>query len=244
MRADLLHAQASIDWAKSQLPSLDERVSAWLKDNVEIVRRDPDPSSPNYVIVADPKEPLPLAFVVEVGAYINCIRSSLDLLAVALAHRYGMAKPESANFPVAASEKEFVSGGYKGSEFVKGLPDAERAKIEALKPYCGGNQMLWALHRLDILRKHKRLVETMIRPAKFSITGWGLSHGFTPLPAFIRGVDQETVLGLLDKRQRAQINFTPTIAFDEPDLSSLPAVAGLTHFAKLATEIIGTFDNA
>jgi DNA invertase Pin-like site-specific DNA recombinase len=30
------------------------------------------------------------------------------------------------------------------------LPNAQRGLIEASKPYQGGNQMLWTLHRLDI----------------------------------------------------------------------------------------------
>jgi hypothetical protein len=33
------------------------------------------------------------------------------------------------------------------------LPNAQRGLIEASKPYQGGNQMLWTLHRLDIKRR-------------------------------------------------------------------------------------------
>ena len=59
---------------------------------------------PNNVIVAVEKEVLPLSFVVEVGAYINSIRSSLNVLATALAYRYQMPKPEDVYFPIAGSE--------------------------------------------------------------------------------------------------------------------------------------------
>src|SRR5260370_8066307 len=101
MRFDLLHAQAGIDWVVAQLPSFQGRIDSWLKDNVEIAIKDPDPGVPNNVIVAVEKEALPLSFVVEVGAYISSIRSSLAVLATALASLYHMPKPHHAYFPVA-----------------------------------------------------------------------------------------------------------------------------------------------
>jgi len=112
MRADLLHAQASIDWAVSQFPTFSERIEAWLKENIKTGLRDPDPNVPNNVLVAFEKEPLPLSFVVEVGAYVNAIRSGLDILAVSLANRYGIPKPQDAYFPVVPSEAEFLAGKY------------------------------------------------------------------------------------------------------------------------------------
>jgi hypothetical protein len=157
MRADLLHAQASIDWAVAQFPPFNERIKAWLADNFDvIIKEQPAPATHN-VIVAIQKQPLPLAFNVEAGAYINVIRSSLDILATSLAHRYRIPRPEDAYFPVASSVTAWSAGNYKGAKFVKALPTPERSIIETLKPYQGGNDTLWSLHHLDITRKQKRL---------------------------------------------------------------------------------------
>jgi len=46
-------------------------------------------------VVAVEKELLPIAFSVEVGAYINCIRSGLDILAMALVRRSGLRRSVS-----------------------------------------------------------------------------------------------------------------------------------------------------
>ena len=89
MRADLLEAQASADWVWGQLPLLDQRVEAWLAANVTIEIRDVPPPATHNPIVALEREILPIAFSVEVGAYINAIRSSLDILAMALVRRHG-----------------------------------------------------------------------------------------------------------------------------------------------------------
>ena len=67
--------------------------------------------------------------MVEAGAYINALRSSLDILAYALAIRYGVPHPDDCYFPVVRSEKEFLAGGYKGAKFVKGLPKANELKL-------------------------------------------------------------------------------------------------------------------
>ena len=73
MRDDLLPAQASVDWAVAQFPSLQERIDSWRSLNVHVEIIELPPDVPNNVMIAIPKEPLPLAFNVEVGAYINTI---------------------------------------------------------------------------------------------------------------------------------------------------------------------------
>lgn len=247
MRVDLLNAQASVDWPVSQLPSFRDRLNSWLRTNIYVSFEDPDPNVPNLVVVAVERELFPLAFMVEAGAYLNAIRSSLDILACALATRYGIPKPDDAYFPVARSEEMFVSGGYKGVDFVKRLPDGERAKIEALRPYQGGNDLLWTLHRLDITRKHKRLIEPAIRPQSIVVSGWAsdLDDAFTPVSGYV-GVHDKTVIGLLSKthRDKASVRCTPFIAFNEPTLVKYKsAVTAIQEFADHANSIIALFDN-
>jgi hypothetical protein len=83
MRADLLEAQASVDWAVEQLLPFHQRLEA----NVVIEIRDVPPPATHNPIVAVERELLPISFSVEAGAYINAIRSSLDILAMALVRR-------------------------------------------------------------------------------------------------------------------------------------------------------------
>lgn len=247
MRSDLLAAQASIDWAKAQFPSFHERTQTWLNEHIKTTIRDPDPNVPNNLLVAFTEEPLPLALSVEAGIYIHVLRSSLDILATALAYRYRIPNPEDHYFPVAISENVFRSGGYKGVEFVKGLPGPQCTIIEGLKPYQGGDPLLWALHRLDILRKHKRLIEIAIWPRALRVTTMGRYTGaggpwFTPLADYV-SVHDETILGLIAKGTKAQVNFAPEIAINETNLMPRQAfIVALHDFAKLATDIVAKFD--
>jgi len=246
MRDDLLDAQAAVDWAEAQFPAFRGRLDSWLRDNIDVLVEDLPPPATHNPIVAVEKSALPLAFNVEMGAYINTIRSGLDILATSLAHRYKIPRPDSAYFPVARSEDAFRRGDYKGHDFVKGLPDLQRRFIEALKPYDGGNKALWALHQLDIIRKHRRLVGVEMRPLRLSMAGReSLPPDFIPVhtaTGWLR-VNEKTVLGLIRKGADHEMKFIPHIAINEAGfVERKPIIATLYLFANLVTNIIKIFD--
>ena len=170
MRSDLLYAKESVDWAEANFPPLQRALNIWLQNNVNVEFKDVNPDGPDCLIVAVEKEPFPLKFSVEFGVYLNAIWSSLDILATSLAQRHGVPRPDSASFPIAKSEAVFLAGkDFKGAELIKGLPASERALIEGLKPYKGGNDLLWSLHNLDIVRKHRRLLTIEVTPSQFRL---------------------------------------------------------------------------
>jgi hypothetical protein len=250
MRDDLLHAQASVDWAEANLPLFKKRLDAWLNENVYVAVRELPPDVPNNIVVIAEKEPFPLGFHVEAGAYINAIRSSLDILASALANRHCQALVDDAYFPVAGSEAIFLSGkGYKGRKFVQALPAKERSIIESLKPYKGqgGNRILCILHDLDILRKHVRLLSVEVTPRTFVVSAWGDAiNAFMPVSTgYVRTGPEETTIGLISKNatEQPRIKLTPQVSFSEAaHLPRREVITALHEFANFATSIIREFD--
>jgi hypothetical protein len=245
VRDDLFHAQASVDWAASHFLDMNRRFEAWLSVNVHIAVEEQPPAATHDPIVAIEREVFPLAFNVEVGAYINAIRSSLDILATSLAYRHGLPNPDKMYFPVVKSEAAFNCGNYNGSTFVRNLPLTERGIIEGLKPYQKGNEHLWALHQLDIMRKHRRLIDVEVRPLRFSMMGWGpLSEDFTPIATGSMRVGEKAVLGLIRKgAPKYNFEYKPLVAFNETGLvARKPVLATLIRFADLASGIIRQFD--
>jgi hypothetical protein len=241
MRYDLLHAQASVDWAVAQLPSLNDRINAWLQFNLEVTIKDPDPNVPNNVIVAVEKDPFPLAFNVEAGAYINAIRSSLDILASSLSARNGKSDNPEAHFPIYRWLYDFIDP-LTGLESIKWLSTSERSVIKSLKPYQGGNQLLWSLHQLDIMRKHRRLIGVEPTPVFFRISGWsGTIHRVATGWMRAHG---ETVLALISKgAPEPHVTRSFTVTIDEPGMAERkPLIAALYEFASFAESIIKLFD--
>jgi hypothetical protein len=248
MRDDLLHALASVDWAVSNLPAFKARIDAWLNGNVHLVLREQPADVANDVLVAEEKAPLPLEFQVEAGAYINAVRSSLDILAATLAQRHCQTLIDKAYFPVAFSEQHWIGRNFKGKELIKSLPAKETRIIEALKPYNGGNELLSALHNLDIVRKHVRLLTSEIRPQHMMISGWGeITKNFTFIAGgFLKSGagDTETIIGLLAKGvEKPKIKLTMQVSLSETlYLPRREVVTAIRQFANLARGIIRDFD--
>jgi hypothetical protein len=243
MRADLLEAQASVDWVLDQLLPFHERLEAWMEANVTIEIRDVPPPATHNPIVAFERELLPISYSVEAGAYINAIRSSLDILAMVLVRRHGLQIPDAkVYFPIAEDEQALLRNG--GGPLLTHLPAEDREKLLALKPHRLGNPALWALHRLDIMRKHRRLLDVQIRPIHLSMTGSLRPGDFEPLHGEPFQAGAETVIGLLRKgvpgpAMRSRFY----VGLNEPGVIKIrPILATLTHLADAAASAIKLFD--
>lgn len=243
MRPDLLEAQASVDWAMGQLPDLSKRLDEWLKRGVTIEVKELPPPADTNLIVAIENELLPLLFHAEVGAYINSIRSSLDVLAMTLVTRHKIAVPEhQVYFPITKTEEEFEK---KGKQLLAGLPALDQRLLrEQVKPYLGGNDMLWVLHHLDIVRKHRRLLNAQLKPIHMWMAGSLAEGDFTPLggEGSIQ-VGEETVLGTIRKGvPTPAIHTRFYVAINEPGIVRRPVEATLVQMASAATFAIKLFD--
>jgi hypothetical protein len=135
--------------------------------------------------------------------------------------------------------------GKDAQTFVQGLPAIGQRLFKDLKPYQGGNEMLWTLHRLDNVRKHRRLLNVRLNPIHMWMTGTLAEGDFTPLggDGSIQ-VGEETVLGLLRKGiAPPAIHTRFYVAIDEPGfVARKPVTAVLANLASTATFIINVFD--
>jgi hypothetical protein len=246
MRPDLLEAQASVDWPMSQLPDLSKRLEEWLKRGVSIgIKELPQPAESNLIIAVE-NELLPLRFQAEVGAYINSIRSSLDVLAMVLVKRHNISICEDrVYFPIKKSKEEFERPESTAQKFLKALPEVDRRLMKDLKPYQGGNDALWALHHLDVVRKHRRLLNARLNPIHMSIKGTLAEGDFTPIggDGSIQ-VGAETVLGMIRKgAPTLAVGTSFYVGIDEEGfVARKPVVAVLAQLASTATFIIKLFD--
>jgi len=247
MRDDLLDAQACVDWTVAQLPAFAERIETWLGENVEAGIEKTEPPITHSPDNSGHERPSPARVQCRGRGLYQHHPKQPDILAMALVLRDGVGKPDEAYFPVLRSAAEFDAGRSKGSKFVKRLPERERAIIEALKPYQGGNDPLFALHQLDIMRKHRRLLAVRVEPA-FTIsdtTGRGLRiQDFVLYGVATLSPNEKSVLGFISNRAPGyNIEFAPKIALDESFPAVPPEIIGaLRQFANLADAIIKLFD--
>ncbi len=237
METDLLPAQAAVDWAKSQFEILERRIEAWRDTGPYKVVPEFDPQRGKQALKIKVLKPLPPIVNAEVGAIINSLRTSLDLLTVALAQRNGHSAPMDVYFPISKCRVHFLNSGIKK---IKRLSDTDKSAIEHLEPYKGGNDYLFALHQLDIMRKHRRLVAVYETLAGITLSGIGLNAEF-PKPWV--PLKHDAVLAWINPGvPNYQLNLTPEVALSEGSLIPLkPLSAALRDFAGTVNGIIRVF---
>jgi hypothetical protein len=198
MRDDLLDAKSAVDWADAQIPLFQQELNSWQKCYPYSVVEERDLESGDRLVVALQEEAFPLTFNAWVGATLNSLRSSLDLLAAALAARNDKATKRNQYFPLFRSlcHMNDPAKGIDNADRKEWLSQHERDVIKALKPYKGGDETLWPLHQLDILRKHERLIRgTLVVHAVIQLTGG--SHKTVWSARAAEGSNYKTVLARL-----------------------------------------------
>jgi len=100
-------------------------------------------------------KPLPDDIPGTIGDLIHNLRSALDQQICAIARRRGL-DDEHFAFPF-SKDAESINKEIKNRRVDSLGPEAVRL-IAALKPYPGGNELLYGLHRLDIADKHRLII--------------------------------------------------------------------------------------
>jgi hypothetical protein len=252
MRDDLLDAQAAIEWAIPQIPLLQEALFGWTKAHRYELRIEPYSGlGGGNALVAYQPASLPRIFNAWAGAIINSLRSSLDLLAAALAARNGVKPSADTHFPIFGSDQEMIDP-VTGIEGKKWLSKRERAAIKALKPYEGGDYAIWPLHQLDIRRKHERLIFANVDPSGFY---WergrpGGEHGFFMTGGLmpLQRSENKTILAMIPAHvlpaPEGDEHITAHVTFNEValGLTDQEVTATLHRFSDRVREILGEFN--
>jgi len=191
-RDDLIDAYAATEWAEAQLPHLEQVINEFLTSEPYRIAKRENPDGEGVVFLLEDVKALPQALNAHAGAIVNSIRSSLDLLSAALARRNGKTPSSDTHFPIWTNPNDFADPmwGVHGTERKKWLTENERRIIESLKPYPGGDDDLVALHWLDIIRKHERLLGVTALPGSIRIDGEAVAAGVrraSHWPAFREG---------------------------------------------------------
>ena len=98
---------------------------------------------------------LPFEAIATAGDIIHNLRSSLDHLAYQLVVvGCGMEPSRRIEFPIA---KDFSTYESEKVKKVEGMRELAIKYIDNSKPYKGGNQVLWRIHELDNIDKHRTL---------------------------------------------------------------------------------------
>jgi hypothetical protein len=248
MRDDLLEAEASVQWAEAQMGMVQAAFLEWQRSNPYKIVPERDAETGHDLAVAIRRVTFPLTVTAGVGSVINSCRTSLDLLAATLARRNGVKPTSKHHFPVRKLEGEFVNI-MQDIEGKGWLTAPEIQKIKALKPYKGGDDAIWPMHALDILRKHERLVSASADIRAFQMLG--SRNVAVGGESIIKRLEDKTVLCRMPPEEVRRLTHGNTllvvdILLNESaiGLTDEPARPTLSRFARRAREVIALFDTA
>ncbi|MFC7498650.1 hypothetical protein ACFQRC_05385 [Enterovirga sp. GCM10030262] len=146
-----------LERAKHHLAELEASLVEFFATPVPISRFEPWQNADGtwgMEIASEPHDPPPMTATI-LGDIIHNLRSSLDLMACALALQRGES-PDGVHFPFAGEEDD-LDLMIRKRRFNLCGEDAVRL-LKTLRPYKGGNLELRAIHDLDIIDKHRSLV--------------------------------------------------------------------------------------
>jgi hypothetical protein len=241
-KANLSGARAKLKWADSQINILDGQIRDFIEKNVETI-----PPYPNFThgqILRNDRV-IPDEIKASTGMIVQAQRDSLDHLAHALAVNNKAVKLTAVEFPICDTQARFADKGTRRK--IAELSAVDQAAIIALKPYKGGNNVLYALHWLSNKSKHRDLIAVAQNLAS---AGWrprpGSGGGYIRRFAVWtpdKSPNKDGTVIMMDADPQIEFYLAFTIAFREiPETGSQPVVETLREFSRLANSIIDLFD--
>jgi hypothetical protein len=126
-----------------------------LKTNFYRLGIDKNPKDGTNVFTFETFRNLPSEVPLIIGDAIHNLHTSLDLMIWEI--ESGIDKPDRfTKFPFYETRSELVGAINNGR--LKAAPEIRHLIIDEIKPYRGGNDLLYGLHDLDIVDKHKLLI--------------------------------------------------------------------------------------
>lgn len=242
MRDDLQEALIPVKWAETHIQVLQERFLSWQRGYPYEFIVEIDPQSPEWELFT-PKLTRPLDPLIagDIGAIINSLRSALDLLLSAVIRGHGKEPDKDTYFPIRTKADDFLRA-VEALELKYGLSRAEIVTFKDSRAYEGSDSCFFLLNKLDILRKHHRLISAEIRVHRKDSIMLGTYH--VPVEEMLKN---PTALFRLPKGQfrptQGNTSIAAEIFLNETTLlkPKKPAVGVLREFAKWVGDFFATF---
>jgi len=145
-----------------------KRANKHIADVEDLIRRVPDAFKSTIEVDAKTgnkfiKHAIPnmvalqLDMAVVIGDAVHNLKTALDFGWCRTAHRFKVPIDSFSKFPVRETAKELASA-LQGRNVHTISPKLYKGIVTDVQPYEGGNEDIWAVHRLDIIDKHQLLI--------------------------------------------------------------------------------------
>lgn len=239
MHSDIRDLINSIEWANKRIDKLNDDVKDYASSSFRS-RETKNLITGQTVLEIINIKPMPVEIRLETGSIAHEIRANLDRLACILAIRNNKnSSTDGVYFPINNSADSFA---HNGKQKIKKLSVNDRTTIETLNPYKGGNDLLFALHAVDIVSKHIKLTSTANTAGSIGI-GPGSITGGTSIGGGIIPDNGYAIVAVMGAGSTVNISVNIDVCFAEPnEVSGRPIVRTLRDFSRTVDDIINLFN--
>jgi hypothetical protein len=240
--------------AKKHIYELEAEIGAFFKRYpYRVFTEDEADTGDKVWRVEVPRQP-PARWAAIVGDAVHNLRASLDLLVNQLVVANGRNPTDRTALPIGSTAENYETNA---ARITKGVSDTAKDMLAALKPYKGGNDALWRLHRLDITDKHRLLLAVgaahrniiLPSPAMGDAPAGLLSIALTPTDRQFPLKDRVEIFRVAKAAREEgdeaydDLKFTVQIALDEPGVVEGEAVIPvLLDLADAVKHLLAVFD--
>jgi hypothetical protein len=260
-QARISDVRHKIERAKKHIRDLDSAIGAFLNSSpYEIAtKQDPQTRRPIHYLAKVADVPAEISLIA--GDAIHNLRSSLDHLAHGLVLANGQTPGKNTYFPICENVNKYNSPDTLAKK--NGMSTAAQNLIDATKPYQGGSDDFWILHKLDNIDKHRLILAIGSGFRSVDIGGFmvrkmakdkgiDISHVAPLMGTFFRPADSlypleagvELFVGPPDSESDKDLQFRFEIAIGEPQIirgkSLLETIQKLAH---LVDGVAGQFES-
>jgi hypothetical protein len=254
--------QTKVERAKHHISDLQALIQRFMGTRPFVIKTKEDPQTNQRVYYVESfTDPGP-EFSVLTGDVLHNLRSALDHLAyrlVCVGLNGTPTDPWNIAYPIADSVDAYPALRDRRVEHVR--EEAKQA-IDATTPYRGGNDMLWRLHKLSNIDKHRLLLTVASRPRAVDLGGCtfrkmceqfpDIAKNFKPdsLSAFFIVADRpfplqqgyECFREPIDRKPDEHLKLSFDIAIGEPGvMEGEPVIETLQQMANLVDKLISHF---
>lgn len=256
--------KAKLEWAERHIYSLQEAWDHFCKRAYRVEFNDDLNTGDRIYHLADAC-PIDASFSLLIGDAVHCLRSALDHLAYHVMSISPGITPKHLGkvyFPIGKDSNEYVT---EKRTRIEGIRHDAIEVIDSIEPYGGGaGEILWHLHCLDIIDKHKLLIAVgstnslqSMAPSRVAATKRKFLRtrldAYTPAQdallfrtepsKLIFPLKTGDVLAVIPMPEvNEYMNFTFEIAFGEPEIvKGHQVIEALHRMAELIRHIIRTF---
>jgi hypothetical protein len=232
----LLGLLVKTERAKKHINDLYSAIRTFCESDPYPVIIEDDPQTGDRVFRVRESRAVPAVISAMLGDAIHNLRSVLDYLAWQLVLANHDTPGNWTAYPIFESVEKYES--HKAGK-VKGMSDVAVEMIDATKPYQGGTDDLWRLHRLDNIDKHRLLITIGVVCPEMAIDFTALArHAYPDQPDIqLPRIPISTQSGWRVVQDGAEIHRVPRFA-ENPDVHTKPEFPA--DIAVNETEIGGT----